>query len=60
MLASQPTQVSGPHAGFDLLLRLRATGLHPLATVLAQADPTRRPPDEAAVHPGAVAERRVA
>ena len=60
MLCSEPTQHSGPHAGFDLLLRLRGTGLHPLASVLAPEGPTRRPPNEAAIQPAGVALKRVA
>jgi len=60
MLASETTQLSGPHAGFDLLLRLRAMGLHPLASVLVHGGPTRRPPNEAAIRPESVPERRAA
>ncbi|HEY8469270.1 MAG TPA: hypothetical protein VIL18_06485 [Longimicrobiales bacterium] len=46
---------------FDLLQRLRATGLHPFASVLAVGGPRPLPPNEAAVprdHLAAV--RRVA
>lgn len=49
-----------PQGEFDLLQRLRATGLHPFASVLAVGSPGPLPPNEAAVPREHLAVRRVA
>jgi hypothetical protein len=60
MTSTQLVEAPWPQADFDLLQRLRATGLHPFASVLAVSGPSPLPPNEAAAPRDHLAVRRVA